>query len=289
MGRMLTRLSALFCSIIILATTGGVFATWIYVSAPLIPEGPEFEISMNDFFFEPDMPENETSLLQRLSDILNRKYTTPNVSDARTYLLNDTIKVEWEYGGAKYVGSMDEDYAEQINELFGDIIPLGVSFILKNQDLNWDGYNEIALYSTSDPLDSSNHDEDNRMIVGVYVSVFTPVVDENYSVIGYKLVCDSLYGFCYEIYYNPDQKHLSSFSTDDWRDNVVYWNYEQDCALPMPHDAIALDGVSLYRHHYPSYHSKKYIYEGSTWGYTNIWIDGKTVSNLLVGQIPWIG
>ena len=71
------------------------------------------------------------------------------VMDSRDYLINETIQVRWDPYATPYVGSMDKNYSEQIAALFKDVlVDTSVSFILKNQDLNWDGYNEISLYST---------------------------------------------------------------------------------------------------------------------------------------------
>ena len=285
-GRIMRYATSLL-SVITLASVGGVYATWNYAAASLEMMQDNAAVGINEFVYEPDMPVGEVALLQRLDDILNKRYTTANVQDARKYLLEETIKVQWEVGGAPYVGSMDYDYAEQIDELFGDIMhTLDVSFILKNQDLNYDGYNEISLYSTSDPLDCVETGYDG--VVGVYVSVFTPVVDEQKNVVAYTLVCDSLYGFCNEVYYNPETATQSSFSTDDWRDNLTYWHHELGDQF-MPDDAIGFDGQTLYKYHYESYHSRGYTYEGYPWGVTNVWVNGQTARQRLAGTIPWIG
>ena len=278
------KYTSFLCAILSLASVGGVFATWSYAT-PLSEINADLSVYMNEFVYLPDMPKGEAMLLQRLFDILNREYTVEGVEDVRAYLLEETIKVQWEAWAAPYVGNMDDDYAVQIHALFGDILDeLNVSFILKNQDLNADGFNEIALYSTSDPL---NYIPNTDEIVGVYLSVLTPVVDEQKNVVAYELVCDSMYGFCYEEAYNPMKPTLSSFSTDDWRDNLVYWHHELD-TQPIPDDAIGFDGQTLYKYHYDSYHSKKYTYEGYPWGYTGVWIEGKTAAQMLNGKIPFI-
>ena len=279
------RGTSLICFMVSLACASGVYATWNYADRTLSDHDGAF-VALEEFIYTPEMPKGEVRLLDRLGDILNQRYTTPNVQDARDYLLNETIKVKWEEWAAPYVGSMDLDYEVQLNELFGDILhELDVSFILKNQDLNADTFNEIALYSTSDPLDIV--ETGDKGIVGVYLSVFTPVVDEQRNVVAYELVCDSLYGFCYEEYYNPENLTLSSFSTDDWRDNLVYWHHELDTQF-IPDDAIGFDGITLYKYHYESYHSRKYPYEGYPWGNTSAWIDGLRASQKLDGKIPYI-
>ena len=289
MGKGIRRCTSLICSVVMLTSIGGVFATWKYASGQAKATSSNFQIGINQFDYQPPMPEGDSALLQRLDDILNQVYTTEEVKDAKKYLLEETIKVEWEDGSAPYVGSMDSDFSVQINELFGDILSsLNVSFILKNEDLNYDGFNEIALYSTSDPLDCV--EQGYIGIVGVYLSVFTPIVDEQKNVIGYQLVCDSMYGFCNEVHYNPEHLTDSSFSTDDWRDNIVYWHHELD-TQPMPDDAIAIDGKSLFKYHYESYHSRQYMYEGYPWDtpITNVWVEGKTAAQMLANKIPWIG
>lgn len=274
--------------IVVILSTSGVFAIWKYANAPLPGGSSDVSLGLGEFVFVPELPEEEVSFLQRMYDILNQKYTTENIQDARKYLLEETILVQWDPGAPPYVGSMDKDYETQINELFGDLLDnYDVSFILKNEDLNWDGYNEIACYSTSDPLDCC--EEGYNGIVAVYLSVFTPVVDEHKNIIGYEMVCDSIYGFCNEVHYNPENPDVSSFSTTDWRDNVVYWHHILD-TQPMPDNAIGIDGVTLFKYHYDSYHYRKYLYDGYPWeGYTTVWIEGKTASQVLAGKIPWIG
>lgn len=293
------RVWTLMISALTLMFTSGVFATWNYMLPGQEQDSSaNLSISVNDFNYAPDMPEGEVTLLQRLYEILNQLYTTDLVQDSRDYLLNHTIKVGWEQGSTQpYVGSMDKDYAFELNELFGDILKTcGVSFILKNQDLNWDNFNEISLYSTSDPLDfvpeTNGAGSGHAGIVAVYVSVFTPIVDAQKNVIGYELVNDPLYGFCNEVNYNPNNPDLPSFSTDDWVDNLVYWHHAYD-TQPMPANPPALSGEGLYKYDYASYHSQQYYYEGYPWGLTSAWISkdpnhANTVSTLLYPKIPWI-
>ena len=299
MFRTLTRRTALLCALVMLMSVGGVLATWKYAMFSPTDQKTDIPINMNVFIDIPDMPEGEVSLLERLRQILNNEYEVENDEGltSREYLLEKTIRQEWEPGAPPYVGSMEVvgkteetkgKYADQVNALFGDILDnedYHVSFILKNENLigPYDGLNEIALYSTSDPLDYTLYDHTNIGIVGVYVSVFTPVVDEFNNIIMYELVCESMYGFCNEIYYNDEHPDISSFSTTDWRDNIVYWHHLYD-TQPMPDNALGLDGQTPYKYHYESYHSRKYTYEGYPWGYTNTWIDAwsaKTMSQKL--------
>lgn len=289
------RLTLLFLCMLLVLSTGGVYATWKYAGLPVQDVETDIQIQLNEFDYTPDMPVGEVSLLQRLSDILNNLYEFENNDNltSREYLLERTIRQEWNPGDPPYVGSMETwdnkgEYADEINALFGDILDnenYHVSFILKNENLigPYDGLNEIAIYSTSDPLDYSPDTHTSGEIVGVYVSVFTPVVDENNNIIGYELLCDSMYGFCNEIHYNDNHPDIPSFSTTNWRDNIVYWHHSLDTQL-MPDDATSLDGQSLYKYDYASYNSGLYTYPGYPWGYTNVWIQpnmGKTMSQKL--------
>ena len=258
----------LLCLLMILSV-GGVYAVWQYASGGVNPEQKDILLSLNEFdYTEPEipMPDGEISLLERLRQILNREYTTDNITDSREYLLNETILVEWEPYAAPYVGSMDPDYQTQMDELFGDIVqPAGISFILKSQDLNWDGYPEIALYSTSDPLDWT---ADHYAYVGVYLSVFTPIIDTDGTVIRYDLLCDSIYGHCTEINYHGTST-IPSFTTDSWKDSLYYWHGAD--YVPLPEHA---------RHTYEIYHSCHYMYDGAPYP---MWIDltGQTASQRL--------
>ena len=234
--------------------------------------------------FPSEMPDKEITLVQRLSDILNQKYTTENVSDARDYLINETIQVRWSEGANPYVGSMDTNYHEQIDELFGDVLKdLPISFILKNEDLNWDGYNEISLYSTSDPLTSVS--EWPTKAICVYITVFTPVLDAQKNVIGYNMVCESLHGYACEVRYGANDL-TPSFSTDHWRDDIGYmvWNdaTQSSDLYTVPADALSNDGTKPFRYDYNSYNN----YYQSIWYATTPY--GRMLWECIYDKIPYL-
>ena len=120
---MVQFLAFIMCLVLVFSV-GGVYATWSYSILP--PQSTQIDLSLglNNFDYQPDMPEGEVSIIERMEKILNQEYTTDIVIDSRDYLINETIRVEWDPGAAPYVGSMDPDFAFQINELFGDIINL---------------------------------------------------------------------------------------------------------------------------------------------------------------------
>jgi len=253
----LSKLMASFLALISLSIGSGVYATWKYADGPVDSMAEAFGVGLDAFIYAPEeMPDEEISVVQRLSDILNKKYTTEAVTDSRGYLLEETIQVYWNNDKSQdpFVGSMDKTYAEEIAELFRDVLmDTSVSFILKNQDLNGDGYNEIAMYSTSDPLDNTSSSYTG--VVCVYVTVFTPTIDDRGQVTGYTLVCESLRGYCSEIYYSP-QNRVPSFSTDTWLDSVGYTRNNRDVELPEE-DKLDYDSYNLsYRVGYRSYTTK---------------------------------
>ena len=256
---------------------GGVYSIWFYPEQAPDPIEQDVSIGLGKFNYDAqEMPEGEVSLLERLRKILNREYTTDVVTDSRDYLLNETIKVEWSPGDPPYVGSMDDQYDNQINELFGDIMDeAGVAFILKNEDLNYDGFNEIAMYSTSDPLD---WDGAHQGIVGVYLTVFTPILDEQYNVVKYELLCDSIHGYCPEVNYHSSDTR-PSFSTDHWIDELSYWHYQEPYLRPLPEHA---------RYTYENYHTHHYAYEGCPYPG---WIEytGKTAEQRLAEIFTALG
>lgn len=226
--KLFSKMAIAVCAIVSIACTSGVAASWTFADKSVEAFRSDVGVNVKPFVYTPEeMPDVEVTAVQRLSDILNGKYTTENVQDSLKYLIDETIQVHW--GGDPtqdpFVGSMDNDYEKQVQELFGDVLELqdeDLAFILKNQDLNGDGKNEIAMYSTSDPLD--NDTDEYTGVVCVYVTVFTPILDSRGNVTGYKQVCESLRGYCYEIYYSPNN-HKPSFSTDEWRTNVGYSNW----------------------------------------------------------------
>lgn len=232
-------------------------------------------------FFPEWMPEEEVDLAQRLHDILNNQYTNENLpKPSMAYLIEDTIQVRWDQWSPPYVGSMDKNYEEQLNLLFGDVMEdTSVSFILKNQDLNGDWINEIALYSTSDTLDSTA-EWGSDGVVCVYVTVFTPVIDDMWNIVGYHMVCEAVRGYCYEVRYGAEDL-TPSFSTDEWKVDVGYvegWdNVENKPILrPIPDDTLSEDGTKLYKLDYDSYNLYYQWYKTAPYG-ENLreWLDGR--------------
>ena len=181
------------------------------------------------------------------------------------------------------MGSMDTLYKPQINELFGDILKTNeVAFILKNEDLNNDGYSEIAMYSTSDTLDSHSKDAGDG-VVCVYVTVFTPVLDANFKIIGYNMVCEALRGYCGEVRYS-EEDDTPSFSTDTWCNDIGYWAWDdvlnKSYIEKVPDDAWSNDWTKPFREDFASYN---YCYMYDFWR-TAPW--GLTIEECLDGKIP---
>ena len=160
-----------------------------------------------------------------------------------------------------------------------------VKFILKNQDLNGDWYNEISIYSTSDPL--QNETGNLRGVVCVYVTVFTPVIDEEKNIVGYNMVCEAMHGYCYEVNYGSGNTK-PSFSTDEWKDDVGYmkdWIDGIGAVLgEINEDSVGKDryGNPFNKHDYYSYN--EFYVENYQWYYTAPY--GNTLSQCLAGKIP---
>ena len=271
------KYAALLCALLLLTSIGGVFAVWSYADGEPIAE-QKISVTMGSFIFTPgEMPSGEVSLVQRLSDILNRKYVTDTLTDSLYYLINETIQVYW--GGNiwsdPYVGSMDKNFMTQISALFGDIMTdFGTSFLLKRVDLNGDGYKEVAMYSTSDPLDC---EQEFIGTVCVYVTVFTPILDANRQVSGYTMVCESLRGYCPEVFYGPDDP-TPSFSTNDWQDDIVYYNYIDAQSYPIPEADRT----------YENYHLEYKVHLDGWDAYFRTTPGGKWLGQALNGKIPYL-
>ena len=271
MGRGMRRIIALFCCIVLVSSVSGVWATWKYSGAPIQNAEQSFSININEFLYVQDMPEGEVSLLERLYHLLNNQYSNDIIpeGESRNYLLS-TLDKHWEEGLnpelGSFVGSMDptEESKAHINAMFGDVVDLEhVSFILKAEDLVGSIDNEIALYSTSDPL-NWNPGYWTPMVVGVYLSVFVPILDEQGVTIGYELLCDSIHGYCMEVQYMENDL-TPSFSTDHWRDELYYWH--EAYAVPQP-----IIGEDRYK--YECYHPAdgNYAYPGRTYSWLG-WIN----------------
>ena len=245
---------------------GGVWATWYYADTPAQSEQTNISIQMNEFDYAPPMPDKEASLLTRSYDLLNNLYGNDifTTEESRQYLLS-TLDKDFDTGSnpalGSFVGSMDPTPESQarMKAMFGDIIDIDnsdhISFILKSEDLVGSVDNEIALYSTSDPLTWSP-DNQIHSVVGVYLSVFVPVLDEQGSTIGYDLLCESIHGYCLEVQY-MENDNTPSFSTDHWRDELFYWHENYPNPMPI---------VDEDRYQYECYHPAdgNYAYPGRT-------------------------
>ncbi|MBQ5927237.1 MAG: hypothetical protein IIX01_04880 [Clostridia bacterium] len=284
MYRRIMRSATIVYALILLLSISGVFAFWRYYDTP-VETSYALRIDINEFNYQTeDVPQEEEALIQRLYNILNCKHETDTGMNSRDYLINETIQVRWDPYAPPYVGSMDQNYAKQIDVLFGDVLTdTPVSFILKNQDLNWDGYSEISLYSTSDLLDST--EEWPKSAVCVYLTVFTPVIDEQKNIIAYEMVCESLRGFAPKVRYGAEDL-TPSFSTDHWRDDIGYmvWNDSTNTSdvYRVPADAMSNDGTKPFRYDYASYSQ---YYQNSLY-YTTPY--GNTANQCLNGKIPWL-
>lgn len=228
----LSKITLCLTTLLMAGTIASVSATFQYAAYLADSTKDELSFQLTPFVYTPEeMPDVEVTAVQRLSDILNGKYTTENVDDSLRYLLDKTITKTWGDPSSPYVGSMDSEREAQVDELFGDVLELQneqLSFILKSQDLNGDAKNEIAIYTTTDTLD--NKTDDYEGVVCVYVTVFTPVLDAKGNITGYKQVCESVRGYCYEINYSENNDE-PSFSTDEWRDSVAYTSWGRDIEL----------------------------------------------------------
>ena len=257
---------SLCCTLIAALTVGGVSATWKYATASPLAATADIPLEMDTFVYIQEMPEAEVTLLTRISDLLNNVYHSDVIPEGqgRQYLLT-TLDKDFDTGHnpalGSFVGSMDPtaESQDRIRTMFGDVIdfddPSHVSFILKSEDLVGSVENEIALYSTSDPL-TWNAGNWMHTVVGVYLSVFVPVVDENGVTVGYDMLCDSVHGYCLEVQY-MENDYTPSFSTDHWRDELFYWH--ESYADPMP-----ITGEDRYK--YECYHPAdgNYAYPGRT-------------------------
>ena len=285
------RLSIFLALLLLCTSVGGAWATWRYAEEPAQSKAEPLFIQMNEFDYTPPMPEKEVTLLDRIYALLNNLYENDIIAmdEGRQYLLS-TLDKDWDTGLnpalGSFVGSMDPTPESQarIEAMFGDIIdpddPNHVSFILKSEDLVGSVDNEIALYSTSDPLTWSAGNWMNT-VVGVYLSVFIPVLDEQGALLGYELLCESIHGYCTEVQY-MDNDPTPSFSTDHWRDELFYWHEN----YPNP---VAIKDEDRYK--YECYHPAdgNYAYPGRTqsWlGWIIVPTDQWAVSDS-VGRKAW--
>ena len=271
MTRRITRYIAYFCVIATIMSVASVWSSWKYAANTPSSKNADLQIRLMEPTYDPPpMPDGEVTLLERIYALLNNLYTNDMIEEInakngytspRECLLS-TLDKDWEDGQSThygtFVGSMDPaDYSqERLFAMFGDVIefddPSGVSFILKSENLIGDWVSELALYSTSDQI--HYHSTWYNAVVGVYLSVFTPVYDDQWTIIGYELICESIHGYCIETEYTQGSG-IASFSTDHWRDEVFYWHHQYATAQPI---------TGADRYNYDCYHNDNgtYPYEG---------------------------
>lgn len=283
MSSSLTRCVSVFCFVVMLFSVSGVWAIWNYAERSPEPIEKDLSLTLSEHLFPQDMPVGEVSLLQRMNDILCNNYTNDSIPEGQSMdFLLSTLDKDWETGLTpslgSFVGSMDPSAESQarIHAMFGDVIDLShVSFILKSEDLVGSVDNEIAIYSTSDPLTWNSYYW-TPMVVGVYLSVFVPIKNEEGVTVGYEPLCDSIHGYCMEVAYTENDP-TPSFSTDHWRDELFYWN--EYYADPQP-----IMGEDRYK--YECYHSGdgNYAYpnRSATWlGWINVQSDQWAVGDFM--------
>ena len=267
----------LFASLMLLSSFSSVWAIWHYSNSLISSITDPLQLHLNEFVYLPEMPEDEVTLLQRIRALLNNNYSNDTIpeGEGRNYLLS-TLDKDWTTGlnpsVGSFVGSMDPTTESRVrfNAMFGDILDFNasshVSFILKSEDLVGGVNHEIALYTTSDPLDwSTSHW--TTSVVGVYLSVFVPILDEQGAIVAYELICDSIHGYCMEVQY-MEGSNIASFSTDHWRDELFYWH--EDYAELQP-----IIGEDRYK--YECYHPADgcYAYPNRTISWMG-WIEVET-------------
>ena len=118
--RVFSKISFFLAALLTVSTVASVAATFNYAQSSAAPVTYEQGMNVNGFIYVPEeMPDEEVTVLQRLSDILNRKYKTEKVQDSLSYLLDETIQVYWNNDKTQdpFVGSMDDTYEVEIDNL----------------------------------------------------------------------------------------------------------------------------------------------------------------------------
>ena len=137
------------------------------------------------------------------------------------------------------------------------------------------------MYSTSDPLTCVQEFDG---VVCVYLTVFTPYLDEQRNIVGYNMVCDSLRGYCFEVKYSQTDPR-PSFSTDEWKDDLGYYHHDGN-TYRIPIEAMSVDGTKPFKHDYNSY-NYSYNYEGAPWPGRTLPF-GHKAWECLADKIPYI-
>lgn len=238
MNRSLMRYMALLCGLIILASTGGVFAVWSFAEDPAEETSESLAFALEEFNFS-DISQEETEevnklLAQKFLEILNDATDYGTLTDAMMDNY-DSSKGAWT---ATYIGnvagSTSEDTTILLNLFDGELslevneTVVDVTCIIKRENIDGDTSTgdsfriggttyrgcEMTLYLTTANFDRLAFDD----YPPVYAMVFTkPSKNEDWVQIG-----EEMYAGTAQVVGYVGGTTTGSFDTGTWRSSETY-------------------------------------------------------------------
>lgn len=237
MGRGIMRYMSLLCCLFLLATTGGVFATWQYAADLLAPVESEFPVTVTDFKFS-DITDEETeevtkSLAQKFLEILNSSTDYATLTGAMDDNYDGSRAWTASYIG-NVAGSSSEDTTLLLDLFDGELslevngTHVNVTCIIKRENIDGStstgaSYRvgrttyrgcEMTLYSTTANFDRVSYND----YPPVYAMVFTkPSENSEWVQVG-----EEMYAGTAQVVGYVGGTTTGSFDTGTWRSSQEY-------------------------------------------------------------------
>ena len=237
MGRGIMRYMSLLCCLFLLATTGGVFATWHYAADSLAPAETKFPVTVTDFKFS-DITDEETeevtkSLAQKFLEILNSSTDYATLTGAMDDNYDGSRAWTASYIG-NVAGSSSDDTTLLLDLFDGELslevngTHVDVTCIIKRENIDGststgDSYRvgrttysgcEMTLYLTTANFDRVSYND----YPPVYAMVFTkPSTNSEWVQIG-----EEMYVGTAQVVGYVGGTTTGSFDTGTWRSSQEY-------------------------------------------------------------------
>lgn len=246
MGRSIIRYLAFLCSLAVLASVGGVFATWHYTADYLNSAESDFPVSITEFSFS-DISQEESeevtkSLAQKFLEILNSSSDYATLTDAMDDNYDGSRAWTASYIG-NVAGSSSEDTTLLLDLFDGELslevngTHVDVTCIVKRENIDgstatgdsyrvgWTTYRgcEMTLYLTTANFERVSYND----YPPVYAMVFTkPSTNSAWVQIG-----EEMYEGTAQVVGYVGGTTTGSFDTGTWRSSKEYHGVSAGAAI----------------------------------------------------------
>lgn len=237
MGRSVARYMAFLCCLFLLASVGGVFATWHYAADYLMPAESDFPVAITDFKFS-DISDEETeevtkSLAQKFLEILNSKTDYATLTGAMDDNYDGSRDWTASYIG-NVAGSSSDDTTLLLDLFDGDLslevngTHVDVTCIVKRENIDGstttgDSYRagrttyrgcEMTLYLTTANFERVSYND--------YPPVYAMVFTKSSSNSEWIQIGEEMYAGTAQVVGYVGGTTTGSFDTGTWRSSQDY-------------------------------------------------------------------